>query len=746
MTSSKILSPTVVNMQQAFKVALSMALVYWLALSLNWDLPKYGALAIALISLDTSGASLQKGMMRMVGTTVGLAVGLLGLALFAQDSWMTLVYQASYLVVVGYFMQSSRYPYAWYVAGFLPSLVWATTYGKIDGAFSYATFRYLETSAGIVIYTAVSILVWPRHAGDKLNRQGDEFWQELQDLFRLYRRQLEDGQLPADAQARRAKLAGTVPKMLATLEAAYADTPSVAAQKRAWELFRVNARAIGNAMELWRQSIDDCCHLDLDRFLPDVRYDLDKVGSRLDRIDHLWKMRSAGEEVSDVAGKDESLLEWRELAVGRERAAELSHLDRAALLNFAQQLNLLHLTSSELLRTMRVLAGLAPVSDLNSHTLPPDLYQSSRWDPVRFASGLLPAVCFSVAFFYWIYFNPPTGPSVPNMAATFGLMVVLTPMNAATLIPRALIAIWAFVAPVYFLVMPRLSTGPELLTLVFVFVFLASILLAGRLAALRTVTLVLFVMMTGISNDQSYSFSALIDGALMMLLALCVVAIVQTIVSPLKPERTLLKSIRRFFRGCGRVIGGYALDELATESAADRARGRRYRKRYFESMVLPEPAKIQAAHAHLDSELYPDNPAEKVERLIDALESIANRVQSLEIANRRISSHASELPESFLSSATQMQKVLQSVFTQWERLEPDNTIEQQISDLKQIAHDMQQRFNDLRTISGQHDRDDRLLADLYAMLGSVRGLIEAMANTQVVINQINWQQWAAPRF
>ncbi len=76
-------SETIVRAQQASKTALSLALCYWLALWLNWDLPKYGALAIVLISLDTTGASLQKGLMRMIGTTVGLAVGLLGLALFA---------------------------------------------------------------------------------------------------------------------------------------------------------------------------------------------------------------------------------------------------------------------------------------------------------------------------------------------------------------------------------------------------------------------------------------------------------------------------------------------------------------------------------------------------------------------------------------------------------------------------------------------------------------------------------------
>ncbi len=46
----------VIRHQQAFKLALSMTLFYWLALSMNWELPQYGALAIAIISLGTPKA------------------------------------------------------------------------------------------------------------------------------------------------------------------------------------------------------------------------------------------------------------------------------------------------------------------------------------------------------------------------------------------------------------------------------------------------------------------------------------------------------------------------------------------------------------------------------------------------------------------------------------------------------------------------------------------------------------------
>ena len=721
-------------------------LLYWLALWLNWDLPKYGALAIALISLDTTGASLQKGVMRMAGTTVGLAVGLLGLALFAQDIWLTLVYHASYLVVVGYYMQSSRYPYAWYVAGFLPSLVWATTYGKIDNAFSYATFRYLETSAGIVIYTAVNAMIWPRNAGDVLNRQGHDFWQQFQGLFGLYRRQLENGQLPTDAQERRAKLVGIGTKMLATLEASYSDTPSVAAQKHVWERFRVNARVVSDVMELWRQCIDDCRHLDLDVLLPTLHPSLDKLDQRLSRLDQLWQVRSAAEAVSDVDDRDEALLARETLELDLGPIGELSHLDRAAVLSFVQQFNLLLLTSGKLLRTMRVLAGVAPASSLESHSLPTDLYRPSRWDPARFASGLLPALCFIVCYFFWIHFNPPTGPSVPNMAATFGLIVVLTPMNALVLIPFALVAMWGFVAPVYFLVMPQLSTGPELLAFVFVFAFVVSVLLVGRLAALKTLVLAFFAMMTGISNEQKYSFTGLVDGALMILLAVGVIAIVQTLVSPLKPERALLKSVRRFFLGCARVTHGYGLDGSVNRNAADQARGRRMRKRAFQSMVLPAAAKVQSAHGRLDGKLYPDNPPEKVQRLIDALQCIADRLQALEIVQQRFADRASSLPESFTSLVIRVRDNVESVFKGWAKLDSRDAKKHQHAELRKIARDLAQRFEELVESRSASEVDDRLLVDLYALIGTVRGLVDAMVDTQDVISQINWHQWATPRF
>ena len=238
------------------------------------------------------------------------------------------------------------------------------------------------------------------------------------------------------------------------------------ARKRAWETFRVNVRASDDALELWSQSVEDCRRMDMDRLLPQVHSALETIDRRFARIDQLWQARSARHELKGPDSGDDLLLKPLQWEVGHDLGADLPRPKRAALLGVVQHLTVLDLTSSELMCTVRVLAGLAPVQNLKQRSLPTDLYRPSGWDPTRLVKGLLPGVCSAAAYFFWISFDPPAGPNVPNIAATFGLVALMASMNVLILIPVVLMAIWGIVAPIYFLVMPRLSTGAELLTFI----------------------------------------------------------------------------------------------------------------------------------------------------------------------------------------------------------------------------------------------------------------------------------------
>jgi hypothetical protein len=303
-----------------------------------------------------------------------------------------------------------------------------------------------------------------------------------------------------------------------------------------------------------------------------------------------------------------------------------------------------------------------------------------------------------------------------------------------------LLTILFVLAPVYFLVMPGLSTGFELLSFVFVYSFVFGYL-GGRSPLLKTLPLVLFVTMANITNQQSYSFAALVDGSLMMVLAATCVTLVYSLLSSMRPEQTLLSGLRRFFRGCTLVT-----EEFDLFGSADRAAGRRLRKRHLESMVLPAGEKIRTVQRHLSFRLYPDNSPDKVQRLLDSLQSIAYRLQSLEIAHDRLAPQSSKFADSIVSLGTRVRELLRRVFERWACFDPGDAFEQHRASLAHLSHDLGQQFDSLESSSGRDSLSDRTMSDLYTMLGSVRGLIEAMANAQVAINQVNWQQWATPRF
>jgi uncharacterized membrane protein YccC len=704
---------------------------------MDWDMPKYGGLAIVLVSLGTSGASLEKGLLRIVGTTFGLAVGLLMLSFLAQERLFTMVFLASYLLVVGYFMQTSRYSYAWFVAGFLAPLVWSTTYMKVDNAFHYAIFRYLETTAGIVIFTLVSTFLWPRHAGDQLNQQGKAFWTGFQKLFELYRRQLAEGKLPAEAAEVRTNLAGNLSQMQTTLQAAYRDTPSVIVQKKVWEVLRVNVRALSDALELWRESIGDCRRLDLKQLLSRLGPGLDTLDKRLERIGVLWDARQQTDDIPET-DEDTGLLQPLELKVDSQSGLDLSHFDRAALMSFVQQLELLDRISGELLHILRVLAGVDTSQEFHSQFIPQDLFQPSRWQPQRLMKALYTPLCFIVAYIFWIYTDPPTGPSIPFVTSPFGLLMVLTPFNPMTMLFVMVVSIWVAVAPVYFFVMPALDSGAGLLSLIFLYTFFFGYL-GGRSPMLKTGPIIMFVMMTGISNQQTYSFIGLVNGAMMMILGLSVLSVVYMLWTPTRPERLLLSSLKRFFQGCGHIASGFALNRIK-----DRGKGRKLRKRYYESMVLPVPAQLQKVEKNLDYKLFPDNTPDKVKHLIESLQSITFRLQSLEIAHNRVLTHSPDLMKSLNPLRKQLRERLQRVFDSWARFEVTDALGDERATLLEISRDLEKRldaldYNKART-------EDRMLRNVYSLLGALKGLIEAMADIQEVINQINWDQWARARF
>ena len=727
-----------VRLQEAFKLALSLMLFYWLALYMDWDLPKFGALAIVVTSLSTSGASLSKGVMRVVGTGIGALAGFVLLSWFSQSPLGMLLAVAVYLVFVGYFLQTTRQGDTWFNAGFLAVAVWSSSYMKVDTAFHFATNRFLETAAGVLLFTLVSALLWPRTSRAALQQQGQTLWEVMQKLYGLYRRQLINGTVATEAAELRTKLAGDYQQMLVTLEAAYLDTSQVRAKKHSWEILRINLRAFGNANELWRESINDCRQLNLNTLLSGLESALDTLDKRLKRGNALWQ--SQQEPGNMRAAEDQSLLKELVLDIDTRASASLSHFEHAALMNFVEQLRILDRTSRDLLQTLRILANLDPGSKLHNRKLAEDPYQPSAWNPERLLKATFPALCWITGYTFWIYVNPPGGPAVPMIAAAFGLMIVMTPANLFGLLIALLLSMFITVAPVYMFIMPALDSGFGILSLIFIYSFVFA-WLGGISPILKLGPLFMFVMMVDVNNDQIYSFILLVTAGLVMLLGVSIVVVVHRLLSPMHPEKIMLRSVHRFLGGCARIIGEFRLF-----SPQQQARERKVKRRIFETTILPISTQLLSLEKRLDYPRFPDNTPEKVQNLVDSLQSIRFRLQSLDASYDKAAKESPELMRSLAPVNDKWRQRVQSVFRKWARLEKTDTLIEEWTSEASLSQEMEQQLGELKQGKSADGIDDRALQNLYAVMGSTQSLLEAMKELGDNMKQINWNQWAVARF
>ena len=138
-----------------------MTIAYGIALSMDWEKPYWAGFAVAFISLATTGQSLNKGALRMLGTLVTTIVALTFIALFAQDRWLFMLFLSAYVGFCTYMMGGAKNKYFWHVCGFVCAIICMSAGPNSTRAFETAVLRVQETGLGILVYSLISIFIWP---------------------------------------------------------------------------------------------------------------------------------------------------------------------------------------------------------------------------------------------------------------------------------------------------------------------------------------------------------------------------------------------------------------------------------------------------------------------------------------------------------------------------------------------------------------------------------------------------------
>ncbi|APZ91574.1 FUSC family protein [Fuerstiella marisgermanici] len=748
-------TPNTLSLRNAFKVALSLTLCYWFTLAFDWQLTVYGAYAIIFCSLETSGSSIEKGLMRFVGTCIGIVIGIAMLSMFAHDRWQFMVAMAVYLGAIGYGIQTSRYTYAWYVGGFLPLVLWSSNYPTFDNTFTFSVYRWLETVAGIVIYSIVDVVIWPRSSGHQLKMTAAPMWSNIAKLFSDCRDKLGQSE-NVDITGLRAEIASAYAIADFDLQQAMLDTPAVRHHRAAWKALRINGRSLVNHLDIWHEAAVDCRELPLQQVLPKLNKELDRVADRFRQIQSLWSevlddSLPLDSQPSDVQEIDRQPLAPAELELNVAELAKLPITQRAAIHNFVEHLKLLDRDADRVVRNLRIICGLDAINhqQLLPHVDASEVLTPSIWSVDRFLIGLFPVLVWISTFLFWIYFHPPTGTAQVQMTATLALMLIRERTSPIVLGIAILIVLFLIVAPVTWLVMPAFNTGAELLAFIFAYAFVFTYL-GGKNSALKIIPLVVFATVASISNSQHFSFQGNVNAGLMFLLAVPFLTVFWYLLTPMRPEQGLLRTLSRFYRGCSRVCDGFFTGDAET------------RKRDLEMFVLPASGEIRHWQTDLKKGSHSENSPELVQSLLVTVQGISSQLVAMQQSHRRALSHANEIPKPLHDLAGRINREFQSVFDRWAKFDSETESESLGPLVAQLENEINQRGTAtlIDEASGATDASETpaeskatveplselALQDFHVLLGNLRGLVHAVARCDSVVRQINWAGWTASRF
>ncbi len=714
--------------KEAIKTGFAMAISYGIALQLGWEKPSWAGMAVAMISLSTAGQSINKGTMRMLGTLVGLAAALTFLALFSQDRWLFMVVVSLYVGFCTYMLTGKKLVYFWFVSAFVCMLITIAGGANSQNAFYTALTRAQETGLGILVYSLVSIFLWPQSSATHLNEVSRKLFTTQRQLYRTYCGLMTGESAGEDYRALRLQEIQLLAQFGQILSGAQTDTYEVWEVRQQWQHFKDQATVLMETLERWRESLGGVQHINLAGLLPNLKPVCLEVDQRLEQIERMLN----GKDPIQVPGQVP-------LIIDKDLVPKLNHFQKAAVAVTKAQIDYLQDISRSLFDCVREIKGISLPTRMprriGGRNFVPAL------DPDRLAAALQVVLTLWIAFLVWVYIDPPGH-------AMFVFFATLLAMIAAMMNQRPSIMFLPFVygsavaGILYVLVMPRLSGYAELGLMVFGVTFGYYYLFwQPRQGLIKVAGMACFIVHTSILNQQTYSFAAFANSAAMMMLA-CTLAIATSFVlaSP-RPEKAFLRLVKRFFQHSEFLMSRLALDREEPKGLVNR-----WQMAFYRKDLLEIPVKLAVLKQHIDYRLLSGQTAEQVQALVTSLWALAYRIKEL--------AEVRELPQADLLVAAVRDDLQTWRLTTEEQLrfwadDPAFAVSQGTAIRDRLAARMSSldaqiaaAIRDVR--EGQVDEGE--LENFYRILGTFKGLSESGIEYSLAAEGIDWKHLKEERF
>ena len=715
--------------KEAIKTGLAVAIALAIALAMDWKKPYWGPFAAFIISLDTTGQSLNKAALRMLGTLVAGATVFIFLAFFAQQRWAMALCLSIYYGFCTYMMTGSKRPYFWAVSAWVCMVIMVNA-GPANALHAFQTVlaRVEENATGILVYSLITLFLWPRSSRSDLEAASRKLSATQRQLYQSCRGLMMGRGEAKQFQTLRMQEVHLLTVLGQALDAAQLDTYEVWEVRRQWRAYQQLSKNLAETLGGWRESFAEIQQLDLSKVFPNLETFIAELDHRFAQIERMLN----GEAPTSIPKPISLTIDGVELS-------GYAHFQRAALAVTKTQIDRIETLSRKLFDCVQHFKGYA--TGTVKSPVKENVPRGFAFDLDRFKAAMTLMAALWIPFLIWIFIDPPGHALFVFLTSLFVLLSVMLRVHAMVFAPGLALGI-VVAGIVYVFVMPNLSGYGELGLMLFGVTFGIFYLFSEpRHRMTRTASMAVFLILISVENQQSYNFAHYANTAVAIPLAFAVAFALTSVTTSPRPEKAFLGLLRRFFRHAEFLMSRLALDRDEQNGLATR-----WQMALYRNELLGMPGKLAALGQQIDYRVLPGTTAEQVQALARSLQALAYRVT--ELVDAREASQADLLVEAVIDDVRSWRMLGQKQFRLWAD-DPVLAVEEGVDmrdRLRARIAKLEGRISETLRAAGEGKFSEREFENFYRYLGAFRGLSESGIEYARLAEKLNWAQWEEERF
>jgi hypothetical protein len=284
---------------------------------------------------------------------------------------------------------------------------------------------------------------------------------------------------------------------------------------------------------------------------------------------------------------------------------------------------------------------------------------------------------------------------------------------------------------VYVFIMPQLSSFLGLGLLLFLGMFITRYFFSGFAQMAGSIGI---INMMAIQNQQSYSFAAMANSYLFIVLSLVLLFVITYMLRSPRPEKAVPHLLRRFFRSAEYLVSRMALEPGHEPSALER-----YKTDFYRHELQTLPTKIGAWGKAINRKLFPNNTPEQVQALVTSLQTLVYRIEELVEAGG--TGQAAPLARAMREDFRGWRAGIESTFGQWSSSPEAEPVAGLHERLATWLTGLEKRTGDALQQIGADTLGERDDESVFRLLGGFRGVSEAAVAYAGVAATIDWEEW-----